>query len=123
MIYLLHFEPPIGKASHYLGVCREDRLTQRLREHALGNGARLIAYAIKHGRKVWLARTFPGGNHALETTMKRHGNFRLMCPLCCPLLERLKAAAFEIDASRPEQPPARAVLDWRPQEPPTKTPK
>lgn len=113
MIYLLHFDPPIGRTSHYLGCCKEDRLQARLREHALGEGARLIAYAVKHGRRLWLARTFPGAGFEMEAVLKRHGRFRLMCPLCCPMFSRLKLPIYEIDTARPEQPPQRAVLDWR----------
>lgn len=113
MIYLIHFEPPIGRTNHYLGVTREDRLPERLREHALGNGATLIRVAVKTGRRLWLARTFPGAGPELEQTMKRHGHFKMMCPLCCPIFAALKSKVYEIDTTRPEQPPVCAVLEWR----------
>lgn len=114
MIYLIHFDKPVGRTQHYLGVCRDDRLQLRLTEHARGYGAVLTSQAIKRGAKLWLARTFPGSSRELEATMKRHGHYRLMCPLCCPLFANLRKTCFEIDPKRPDEPPAAAILDWDP---------
>lgn len=113
MIYLIHFDKPVRSAKHYLGFCRDDRLDARMLEHARGEASHLTRAAVNNGTKLWLARTFEGGNRDLERTMKRHGHFKLMCPLCCPLFERLKVSCYEIDAKRQPVPPRYAVLDWR----------
>lgn len=122
-VYLIHIHPPVGRASHYLGLCKDDRLEARLHEHALGGGAALTREAIKRGSKLYLARTWEGADHVAERSMKTHKGFAAACPLCCPLLKNLRGATYEIDTSRPDQPPPRAVLDWRTQSSPTRSPK
>lgn len=116
MIYLIHIDPPIGRSRHYLGWCNDTRLKDRLREHARGHGATLTREAVRRKSKLWLTRTFPDGNVMLERAMKTRGDYRRLCPLCCPMFAHLKNGAYEIDANRPEQPPARAILDWRPRQ-------
>lgn len=114
MIYLLHFDPPVGKSRHYLGSCKDDRLDQRMREHALGTGATLTREAVKRGARIYLARTLPGLDHRVEKNLKTRADFKRMCPLCCPVLAHLAHSYEPINTGRPEQPPPRAVLDWRP---------
>lgn len=113
MIYLLHFDQPVGTARHYLGTCLDDRLDQRLLEHARGNGANLVRVAMKRGIKVRLARTIPNQHSAVERQLKNAGHMKKLCPLCCPMLAHFKAEAYVLDPKRGEQPPARAILDWR----------
>lgn len=114
MIYLLHFDPPVGKSKHYLGYCADDRLAERMREHALGSGATLTAEAVKRGCSIYLARTYPGGSRSLERLMKNGPALKRSCPLCCPMFASLKQQVYQLDTTRPDQPPPRAVLDWRP---------
>lgn len=113
MIYLIHFSPTVSNKSHYLGACGEDRLQQRLRQHALGNGARLTARAVAQGATMYLARVFPNMSFEDEKVLKRRSHFKHYCPLCCPLLARGNYQCNIIDTSRPEQPPQRAIWDWR----------
>jgi len=114
VLYLLHFDQPLGNAKHYLGATSEDRLQQRLREHAEGRGASLTRAVFKRGIKVYLARVFPEMSFEHEKRMKKNISFKNVCPLCCPLLEQLKADAFEVSPARPHQPPERAIWDNRP---------
>jgi hypothetical protein len=113
MIYLIHFEPVVSNKSHYLGVCAEDRLQKRLREHALGNGARLTSRAVAQGAVMYLARVFPNMSFEEEKILKRRSHFKMYCPLCCPLLASGDYQPNIIDQSRPDQPPQRAIWDWR----------
>lgn len=115
MIYLLHFDPPVKRAKHYLGYCADERLQLRLIEHARGDGASLTRAAIKQGSKLYLARTLPGKSYEVERAMKVHGDFKRLCPLCCPMFAKLASEVYEIDPKRPEQPPPHAVLDWKPE--------
>jgi predicted GIY-YIG superfamily endonuclease len=112
MIYLIHIDPPVGKAKHYLGWTPDERLSKRLREHALGRGSRLTRRAVAQSSRMYLARTFPQAGPDLERIMKRHGRFKLMCPLCCDLFASMKSQTYLIDATRPEQPTPSAVLSW-----------
>lgn len=113
-VYLIHFETKIGRSQHYLGSTHDDRLKARMREHALGNGAALTRRAVRLGVRMYLARTFPGYDHNQERMMKRHGRFKLMCPLCCPMLSVLADQVSIIDATRPDQPAPQPVLAWNP---------
>jgi predicted GIY-YIG superfamily endonuclease len=121
MLYILHFEPAVSGYSHYVGACGPDRLKDRLIEHARGRGASLTQRAIKAKSKIYLARTFPEMGYEDEKRIKRASHFKDYCPLCCPLLFNMRDAVYEIDACRPEQPPPRAIWDWRPSDPPKKT--
>jgi hypothetical protein len=112
MIYLIHIEPPYNKAAHYLGFCANERLSERLKEHARGRGAKLAANAIKAGRKLYLARTFPDGDRQLETKMKSASHFKQLCPFCCEMLRGMMSETYLIDADRPDQPPQAAITGW-----------
>jgi len=114
VIYLIHFDKPIGKARHYLGTCNDNRLEARLIEHARGHGARLTKAVADRGIPMWLARVFPELSFEQEKRIKRDVSFKNLCPLCCPMLERLKSQATLIDPKRPDAPPARAIWDARP---------
>jgi len=114
VLYLLHFDQPLGNAKHYLGVTGEDRLRERLKEHAEGRGAALTRAVFKRGIKVYLARVFPELGYEQEKRMKANISFKNVCPLCCPLLEGMRAEYFEVSPARPDQPPERAIWDNRP---------
>lgn len=114
MLYLLHFDRPLGRARHYLGCTTEARLHTRLREHAAGKGASLTRAVFARAIPVYLARIFPQLSYDDERRIKNGGNLRNYCPLCCPLLERLKRDAYLIDPSPAAQTPTRAIWDYRP---------
>jgi hypothetical protein len=88
VVYLLHFDRPYGPgggangrstAGHYTGTTTN--LPRRLREHARGEGARLIAVVQEAGIGWTLARTWPGGRD-LERRLKKRGGASRRCPLC-----------------------------------------
>ena len=114
MLYILHFEPKVSSYQHYVGVCSEQRLQARLIEHARGHGASLTKRAVAQGATIYLARLFPEMSYVDEKRIKRASHFKDYCPLCCPMLAKLRDAVYQIDANRPEQPPQRAIWDWRP---------
>jgi hypothetical protein len=113
MLYLIHLEPKLKHAGHYLGYTGESRLSERLSEHARGRGARLIKAALNAGSKLYLARTWPNGTLDLESKLKRQQHFKLLCPLCCEILRPMMSDVFLIDPARPSEPPLHAVLDWQ----------
>jgi len=114
MLYLLHFERPLSKAQHYLGWCREDRLSERLTEHARQKGAALTRAVVQRGIPIYLARVFPELGNVQEQKIKRASHFKNLCPLCCPLFEKLKGDHVLVNPPRPATPPQRAIWDWRP---------
>lgn len=79
VVYLLHFDRPYRHARHYTGSTRN--LSRRLREHAQGQGARLLAVIAEAGIGFTLARTWPGGWER-ERQLKAQGGASRHCPLC-----------------------------------------
>lgn len=88
MIYLLHFDEPLVKANgvqvwHYLGWCREDRLTARVKEHQRGRAhSKLTSEVHRRGIGLHLVQTWPGGGRALERYLKQRANLGRHCPIC-----------------------------------------
>lgn len=78
-IYLLHFEKPYRHARHYLGWT--DDVEARLKDHAAGRGARLLAVVASAGISWQLARVWDG-TRARERQLKRQGGLSRSCPLC-----------------------------------------
>lgn len=84
VVYLLHFNPPLGRHRHYLGITRADTLKNRLDRHQALRGARLTRRALTHGCYVYLVRTWLSETPALETELKKIHDFRRLCPYCTP---------------------------------------
>jgi predicted GIY-YIG superfamily endonuclease len=78
-VYLLHFSEPYKHARHYTGTSKN--VQARLRQHAAGRGARLLAVVQAAGITWELARVWPGGR-ARERQLKRQGGASRHCPLC-----------------------------------------
>jgi predicted GIY-YIG superfamily endonuclease len=81
VVYLLHFDRPYRHARHYLGTTPGGHLTERLAQHASGQGARLTQVVADAGIGWQLARTWPGGR-TRERQLKRQGGASRRCPLC-----------------------------------------
>jgi len=86
MIYLIHFEQPIGdldnprgQAQHYLGFTED--LEARLEAHRTGNGSAIMAAVARAGVGWTLARTWDGGR-GLERVLKAQHNGPRLCPIC-----------------------------------------
>jgi hypothetical protein len=86
VIYLLHFDRPIGDlsnprgfASHYTGWTLN--LPGRLVDHAAGRGARLMEVVADAGIGWQLARVW-AGPRARERSLQRSGGAARRCPVC-----------------------------------------
>lgn len=81
-LYLLHLEPRLFHAGHYLGYA--DDVARRVAEHVAG-GARsspLVRAALAAGSTVELVRVWPGGDRHLERRLKRRHEGPRLCPVC-----------------------------------------
>ena len=81
-VYLLHFDEPIGKARHYVGICKAQRLHWRMLEHRNGRGAALTAKAYELGIGFSIACTWFTDDPAKEREIKVASNYAKHCPLC-----------------------------------------
>jgi predicted GIY-YIG superfamily endonuclease len=86
VVYLLHFERPLGnlsnpkaQAQHYIGWALDVR--QRLTEHRNGWGSSLTMACVDRGIPFYLVRFWPG-TAELERKLKRQKNARKLCPIC-----------------------------------------
>lgn len=86
VVYLIHFERPIGnqskpkgKAQHYIGWSYD--IPNRMHDHASGHGAAIMAYLQRVGVKWWVARTWIG-SRTLEVKLKHRRNAPALCPCC-----------------------------------------
>ena len=79
-VYLLHFDPPLAHARHYLGWARE--LEPRLAAHRAGRGSPLIAAAVASGSRIELARTWENVDRYLERRLKRRHEAPRLRPVC-----------------------------------------
>ena len=79
-VYLLHFDRRYRHAGHYTGWTTN--LTDRLVDHHIGRGARLVAVAQAAGIGWRLARIWPGVTRSFERALKRQGGAARRCPLC-----------------------------------------
>ena len=87
-VYLLHFDQPIGnpeksrgQAQHYIGYT-SGSVEERVKEHASGAGACIMAAVVDKGIGFRVARVWPEGGRALERKLKAQHNARRLCPLC-----------------------------------------
>ncbi len=81
VIYLLHFDMPLGHAQHYMGWTAD--LDTRLVRHASGHSAVLTEVFRSKRIGFTLARCWRGTRDA-ERRLKRRHNGRRLCPICSP---------------------------------------
>lgn len=86
VVYLLHFDQPIGgatnprgRAQHYLGYA--DRLDRRALQHLTGRGAKITQALVARGIGFSIARTWPG-SRSFERKLKRYKGANRLCPIC-----------------------------------------
>ena len=79
-VYLLHFDRRYRHAGHYTGWTTH--LPERLANHLIGRGARLLAVVQAAGIGWRLARIWPGATRSFERALKRQGGAAHRCPLC-----------------------------------------
>lgn len=83
-VYLLHFEPPLNRARHYIGSTTTRNMNRRMRDHTSQRGAKIVAAAIKNGCAIFQARIWTQQSRAFERRLKNNGHFEKLCPLCSP---------------------------------------
>lgn len=79
-VYLLHLDPPLHHARHYLGWSTD--IPKRVDSHLAGKGSPLVRAALKQGSVITLARTWLGLTRNDERRMKDGKNVPRLCPLC-----------------------------------------
>lgn len=79
-VYLLHLDPPLKHAKHYLGYSRD--ITARVVTHLSGRGSPLVRAALAAGSQVSLVRIWDGAPQTLERALKDRKNVPLLCPTC-----------------------------------------
>jgi len=79
VVYLIHFSEAYRHAKHYVGWTND--LDARLKEHADGHGARLLAVLKSAGITWRCVRTWPGGRK-LERQLKNRKEAPKLCPVC-----------------------------------------
>ena len=86
MVYLIHFDHPLGnlanprgQAWHYIGYT--ENLDARLEEHRSGNGSAIMAAVGRAGITWHVVRTWEGGRD-VERALKAQKNAARLCPIC-----------------------------------------
>jgi predicted GIY-YIG superfamily endonuclease len=79
-VYLLHFDPKLHHASHYIGFAKSS-IEQRVLQHQQGQGAALTKAAVAAGIELKLVRSWEG-DRALERRLKNQKNAPRLCPIC-----------------------------------------
>lgn len=82
VVYLLHFDAPVGRKEHYIGSTFERRLSTRMEAHRRGQGALLLRKLIKDGNGFTLVRLWGVLSRSQEHRMKRNGHLKRLCPIC-----------------------------------------
>lgn len=83
-VYVLHLEPALGHARHYVGSAKPAQLRRRLRAHVTGRGARFTAAAIQQGCQLTLSALIRHVPRAEEYQVKRSRRAKALCKLCSP---------------------------------------
>ncbi|MGH2949331.1 MAG: endonuclease [Solirubrobacteraceae bacterium] len=93
--YLLHFEPPLKHARHYLGYVHGgvENIESRLAYHLAGQGSRLVRAAVKAGCEVRLVRTWHPFDRDTERQLKNRKCTPRLCPVCTPTREEATCPA------------------------------
>lgn len=85
MVYLIHFDAPLGtqkhQAQHYIGTCEDKRLNERIEEHRSKRGASITAECVRRNIQFKVVRTFRGGRRK-ERELKNRKRAADLCPVC-----------------------------------------
>lgn len=81
-VYVLHFEPPLKHARHYVGFTDQADVAARLDDHLTGRGSPLVKAAVNAGSRVELAHVFVGADRAFERRIKKSTDVCRWCRLC-----------------------------------------
>lgn len=81
-VYVLHLDPPLRHARHYVGYTPDADAGRRVAEHLRGVGNPLVKAALAAGSVVSLAHEFPGAGRDFERNIKNRKDVRCWCALC-----------------------------------------
>jgi len=81
-VYLLHFDQPVGRYLHYVGIAKSHRLHWRMLDHINGRGSALTAKAVELGIGFEITAIWRSSDPAKEQEIKRAGNFKNHCWKC-----------------------------------------
>lgn len=81
-VYVLHFDPPLQHARHYVGWTDQEDVASRLEEHLKGTGSRLVRAAVAAGISVHLAHVFVGADRHFERRVKKSTDVSRWCRMC-----------------------------------------
>lgn len=112
LIYMLHFEPKLKHAQHYVGITKRHRLERRLEEHARGSGSAIVRAAVNAGCRLFLVKTFAAEGFEDERAFKRKTNNRATCPICAGDLFLHSVEVCEIFRARCPDQTSFAVTSW-----------
>lgn len=79
--YLLHLHPGYKHASHFFGVTNID-LDTRLEQHRAGLISILTKYAVEHGSRLIVVKTWEVNSIADIKAFKRQKHNSRYCPIC-----------------------------------------
>ena len=93
-LYLIHLDPPLKHARHYLGFVQrrqdmtvDEAVATRLDYHRAGRGSRFLKAAYAAGCVLKVVRTWEDGTQNDERRLKGHSSTPL-CPICNPRWEK-----------------------------------
>lgn len=78
--YLIHLNENLAHARHYIGFT-EGYPHNRLKEHKVGLGARMLEVCNERGIDYDIVRTWKG-DRKLERRLKNRKNAAKLCPIC-----------------------------------------
>lgn len=125
LVYLLHFERPLGsdlhQAQHYIGWALD--LAARMADHRAGRGAAITRAALDRGIAFEVVRTWPDRDRLFERALKAQKRGPRLCPVCggAHALRRACGSscgvqlALELDPApweSPEYQPPWVPMDW-----------
>ena len=105
VIYILHIDPPLAHARHYVGWTKDEDVTRRVNEHLKQRGRRpskLVAAALAAGRTVTLAGVLEG-DRDFERALKRRGGAAKYCPSCRPERNAREAARARLQRAKKKE--------------------
>ena len=82
LLYLLHFDRPVGGKIHYSGSCEDKELSIRMRRHQCGTGSKLTRRAHAAGVGFTLAMVKPIPDRNAEANWKKLKRWKQDC-MCC----------------------------------------
>jgi predicted GIY-YIG superfamily endonuclease len=110
--YLMHFDPRLKNAGHYIGITRTDQFENRMRAHEAGRGANVVRRALLAGSTLRVVRVWHDATFGLERTLKRRGNGARICPICTPTLAAEALAIPRLIVNRVAEPYQQFGVSW-----------